>query len=118
MRQPPACVVFVARTHGLVGLAIIGSVALLHALIRSLPRIEIGSLGYAITGALAALYLLTGALVWFGAPPGRLLSRVCSLLYLPRPQFGSIVWEAMNNPIFQAHFKRPKSAAGPNDLAG
>ena len=106
MARPPASVVFVARTHWLVGLAIVGSVILLHLLIRSVPRITIGTDGYLITGGLAALYLIAGTLVWYGAPFGRLLSRVCSLLYLPRPQFGSAVWDSMNSAEFQAHFDR------------
>jgi len=111
MARPPPSVVFVARTHGLVGLAIIGSAVLLHLLVRSVPRIAIGKDGYVITAGLAALYLLAGTLVWYGAPFGRLLSRVCSLLYLPRPQFGSAVWDSMNSPEFQAHFERSRPRA-------
>jgi hypothetical protein len=104
MRRPPQCVAFVARTHWTVGLIIVGSIGLLHLLTRNLPAIEFGPRTYAMTGGLAALYLLTGTLVWFGAPFGRLFSRVCALLYLPRPQFGSLLWETMNSPEFKAHF--------------
>lgn len=106
MRSPPTCVVFVARTHWIVGLAILCSTALLHVLTRRLPGIEFGMSTFAITGGIAALYLTAGTLVWFGAPPGRLLSYVCALLYLPRPSFGSLMWETMNRPDFKAHFTR------------
>ena len=106
-RRPPACVATVARTHWIVGLAIIGGVALCHGLTRRLPMIEFGPRTYAITGGLAALYLLAGTLVWFGTPFGRLLSRICGLLYLSRPRLGSHLWEMMDSAEFQAHFKRP-----------
>lgn len=106
MARPPACVLFVARTHALVGLAILGSVALLHTLVQALPRVTIGANGYWITGGLAGFYLLTAALVWRGAPFGRLCSRICGLLYLPRPQFGSAIWDAMNSGEFKEHFER------------
>ena len=43
MTRPAACVRFVARTHALVGLTIIGSVVALHLVTRNLPRIEIGA---------------------------------------------------------------------------
>jgi hypothetical protein len=109
MHPPPQAVAFVARTHWAVGLVIVVSVGLLHLLTRKLPGIEFGPRTYAITGSLAALYLLTGTLVWFGAPFGRLLSRICALLYLPRPQFGSLLWETMNSPEFKAHFARTKA---------
>ena len=106
MRSPSAGVRFVARTHWTVGTVIVISIALLHVLTRRLPGVEFGSQTYIITGSLAALYLLGGTFVWFGAPFGRLVSRVCTLLYLARPQFGSRVWETMNSPEFQAHFTR------------
>ena len=109
MHPRPKCVTFVARTHWAVGLAIAASVVVLHFLTRKLPVIEFGPRTYVITGALVALYLLAGTLVWFGAPFGRLLSRVCALLYLPRPQFGSVLWETMNTPEFKAHFERTNS---------
>ena len=106
MRSPPACVVFVARTHALVGGTIVISVALLHLFTRRLPQIEFGPTTYGVTGGLAALYLGAAALVWLGLRPGRLLSQVCALLYLPRPSFGSLVWETMNRADFKAHFRR------------
>ena len=106
MRPPPPCVVFIARTHAIVGGTILVSVALLHLLTRRLPQIEFGPTSYGVTGGLAALYLGTAALVWFGVPPGRLLSRICALLYLPRFNFGSLVWETMNREEFKTHFRR------------
>ena len=65
MRSPPKCVALVARTHWLVGLAIVASVAVLHLITRNLPSIEFGPKTYYIAGGLAALYLLAGTLVWF-----------------------------------------------------
>ena len=106
MLRPPACVVFVVRTHGIVGVVIGASIILLHALTRRLPGIEFGARTYLLAGGLAAFYLLSAALVWLGAPFGRLCGRLCALLYLPRPDFGSRVWQAMDSPEFQAHFKR------------
>ena len=108
MRRPPACVEFVARVHGTVGAIIIVSTALVHWLTQNLPRIEFGSRTFIIAGSVAALYLLAAALVWFGAPFGPLLSRVCALLYLPRPQFGSLIWETMDSAEFRAHFDRSR----------
>jgi hypothetical protein len=106
MRPPPVSVVFVARTHWTVGLVMAVSIALLYWVTHNLPRIEFGSPTYLIAGALGALYLLGGTLVWFGAPFGRVISRLCGLLYLARPQFGSRIWETMNSAEFQAHFTR------------
>jgi hypothetical protein len=106
MRSPPPCVVFVARTHAIVGGAILVSIGLLHVLTRRLPQIEFGATAYILTGGLAALYLGAATLVWFGLRPGPLLSRFCALLYLPRPSFGSPVWKTMNRDDFKAHFRR------------
>jgi hypothetical protein len=89
-----------------VGVTIVASIAALHFMTRNLPGIEFQPRTYIITGSFGALYLLTGTLVWFGAPLGRLLSRVCSLLYLPRPQFGGRLWDVMNSPEYQAYFTR------------
>jgi hypothetical protein len=115
MRRPPACVEFVARTHGLVSLAIGGSILLLHGLTRNLPGIEFGARTYYWAGGLAGLYLLAAGLVWFGAPFGPLLSRVCSLLYLPRPSFGTPVWQSMDMPEFRTHFlRRPLQSETPS----
>lgn len=85
------------------------SIALLHWLTRDLPRIEIGLRGYQVTGGLAALYVLTGALVWFGAPLGQTCSRLCALLYLPRPSFGFRIWDIMNSAEFRAHFQQSQN---------
>ena len=106
MVRPPACVVFVARTHGIVGLVITGSIVLLHGLTRKLPGVDFEARTYLITGGMAAFYLLTAALVWLGAPFGRLGSRLCALIYLARPNFGFCIWDAMDSAEFQAHFKR------------
>lgn len=105
MARPPDCVVLVARTHWLVGIVIAGSIGLLYWSTRQLP-IEFGFRTYAITGSLAVLYLLGGTLVWFGAPLGRVVSRVCALLYLSRPRLGSRLWETMDSAEFKAHFVR------------
>jgi hypothetical protein len=90
------------------------SIALLHWLTRDLPRVEVGARAYQVTGGLAALYLVTGALVWLGAPLGQSLSRVCSLLYLPRPSFGFRIWDIMNSAEFRAHFQRRDAQESPN----
>lgn len=109
MNRPPKSVAYVARTHWFVGAVIVASIALLHLLTRNLPGITFAPRTYAITGSLGGLYLLTGTLVWFGAPFGRLLSRICTLLYLPRPQFGGHLWDIMNSPEYQAHFTRSRA---------
>ncbi len=106
MRRPPECVVFVARTHWIVGAAIALAILPMHWIGRRLPGFELGQHAYLIVGGLALFYGLAGLLVWLGAPLGRAASRVCSLIYLPRPQFGSLIWETMNRPDFQAHFIR------------
>ena len=90
----------------MVGIIIAASIVVLHVLTRNLPGIEFRPRTYVITGSLGALYVLAGTLVWFGLPFGRVLSRVCGLLYLPRPQFGGTVWETMNSPEYQAYFTR------------
>jgi hypothetical protein len=109
MTPPPKSVAFVARTHWVVGAVIAASIVVLHLLTRDLRAIEFGRRAYTLTAGLAFLYLLAGTLVWFGAPFGPLLSRVCALLYLPRPSFGGLVWETMNSPEFRAHFRRRSS---------
>jgi hypothetical protein len=106
MRRPPQCVALVARVHWTVGAIIVVSTGLIYWVTHNLPRIEFGPRTFLITGGLAAAYLLAGTLVWFGAPFGPLLSRVCALLYLPRPRFGSAIWDMMNSPEFRAHFDR------------
>lgn len=106
MRRPPAEVVFVARTHGFVGLVILAALPLLHGVTRDLPAIEFGVRTYAYAGALGGFYLLTAGLVWWGVPVGAVFSRLCGLLYLPRPAFWSRVWETMGTPGYRAHFQR------------
>src|SRR4051812_39380308 len=106
MHRPPPPVVHVARTHWVVGLSVVVAIGALHVFTRKLPMVEFGARTYIITLGIAALYLLTGTLVWFGAPLGRFLSRVCGLLYLSRPRLGSYLWETMNSPEYQAHFTR------------
>jgi hypothetical protein len=108
MRRTPRSVALLARTHWAVGVVIVISIAVLHMITRNLPQIELGPHTYIITGGLAFLYLLTGTLVWFGAPFGRFLSRICGLLYLPRPQFGGRLWDLMNSAEYQAHFEKRK----------
>lgn len=104
-RARPASVVLIARTHWLVGGVIFVSVLVLHFFTRQWP-IEFSPRAYATTLGLGGLYGLGGAGVWLGLPGGRLLSRVCGLLYLARPNFGSYVWQLMSTPEFQAHFSR------------
>ena len=103
MRRPPACVALVARTHWVVGGVILVSIGLLRWIVEKYP-VEFSARTYVITGGLAALYGLAGTLVWFGVPGGRLLSRVCTLLYLARPSLGSHLWEIMDSGEFKAHF--------------
>lgn len=106
MARPPACVAFVARTHAVVGAVVAVSTLAMSLLARRIPQIEWSAPTYFATGGLATYYLLTSLLVWRGAPLGPLCSRVCTLLYLARPNFGSLLWETMNTPEFKAHFKR------------
>jgi hypothetical protein len=82
------------------------SLAVLVAITRDLPGVEFGPRTVRIAGGVAAFYLLSAAMVWLGVPPGFWLSRVCSLLYLPRPSFGFRVWDAMRTEGFRAHFRR------------
>jgi hypothetical protein len=100
---PPACVALVARTHWVVGGVILVSIGLLRWIVEKYP-VEFTTRTYAITGALAALYGITGTLVWFGLPGGRFLSRVCSLIYLARPNLGSHLWDIMDSAEFKTHF--------------
>jgi len=104
MARPPKSVILVARTHWTVSAVIIAGTGLLHFVFRRVPYLEASNRTYLITGGLALLYLFAGTLVWFGAPFGILLSRLCCLLYLPRPSFGSPLWETMSSPEFKAHF--------------
>jgi hypothetical protein len=106
MRRPPDSVAFVARTHWIVAGAIAAAAILLHWLGGRMPGVELGARTYAIAGGIGLGYALAGTLVWLGAPPGRALSRICGLLYLPRPKLGARVWAAMNRADYQAHFSR------------
>ena len=81
----------------------LASLGLLRWLTEKFP-IEFTSGTYFVTGGFAALYCLTGLLVWFGAPTGRFFSRICGLLYLARPRLGSQLWEIMDSAEFKAHF--------------
>jgi hypothetical protein len=109
MRQPPDCVAFVAKTHWAVGAVMLVSIGVLHWITRDLPRIEVATRGYQVTGGLSLLYLVTGTLAWLGWPLGQSLSRVCALLYLPRPSFGFRIWDIMNSAEFRAHFRKPQN---------
>jgi hypothetical protein len=109
MSHRPPGVALVARVHWVVGGVIVGSTLFLRWLTEKFP-FESSARTYVITGTLAVLYLLAGTLVWFGLPPGRLLSRFCSLIYLARPNFGSPLWRIMDSPEYRAHFVRPRSS--------
>lgn len=113
-RRPPACVALVARTHGLVGVTALFSLLILHLLTRRLPNVEFGAKTYVIALGIGLTYCLAGVLVWFGTPAGRFLSRLCGLLYLPRPQFGSYLWQIMDSAEYQAHFRRMPPPPGPS----
>lgn len=104
MRRPPPPVALVARTHAFVGVVALVSVAMLHQFTRGLPYFEFGPRTYVIAIGIGALYCLTGALVWFGAPTGRFFSRVCGLLYLARPRLGSYLWQIMDSADYRSHF--------------
>lgn len=82
-----------------------GFMAGLHILLRDSTVIELSAKTYAITMGLAALYAITGALVWWGAPGGRMLNHVCSVFYFVRPPLGSKIWAIMRSAEFQDHFR-------------
>ena len=105
MRPPPPSVALVARTHWAVGGIALVSVALLHLLTRNWP-VEFAPRTYVITCGFGAFYLLGGTLVWFGVWPGKFASRICGLIYLARPNFGSHLWRLMDAAEFQEHFRR------------
>lgn len=111
-RPPPPPVALVARSHWLVGGVIVSAIALVHLITRDLP-IAFSPKAYAITGGLAALFLLTGTLVWFGLAPGQPLSRLCSLFYMIRPRLCFNLWEAMRQPEFKNHFARQHRPSPP-----
>jgi hypothetical protein len=107
-RRPPAPVALVARTHWVVGGTIVAGAVLLRWMMAKFP-VDFSLRTYTITAALAALYLLAGTLVWFGVPPGRLLSRICGLIYLARPSLGSFLWDIMDSEEFKTHFRRRRA---------
>ena len=107
MPRPPGVVVLVARTHWVVGGVMLATVALLSFLVRNMP-VVFETKTYVITLGGSTLYLLAGTLVWFGTPFGRVLSKICGLIYLVRPQLGSRLWKIMESPEYQAHFSRTK----------
>ena len=104
-QRPPDCVAWVARTHWLVGGTILVSVLLVYATVSRLP-VELGPRLFIVSAGIAATYGLTGTLVWFGHPLGRILSYPCSLLYLPRQQLGLHIFRVMGSAEFRAHFTR------------
>lgn len=106
MRRPPATVALIARTHWLMSAAIAGFVAALHFIVRDSSVIELSSTTYALTLGLSALYAVTGALVWWGLPGGRMLDRLCSLFYFIRPPLGAKIADIMRTEEYRAHFAR------------
>lgn len=103
-QRPPDCVAHVARTHWVVAGVILAAVGIVQWIVVRFP-VAFSPRTYALTLGLAALYALAGALVWFGAPLGRSLSRLCCLLYLARPALGSQLWQIMDSPEYQAYFE-------------
>src|SRR3954469_11020700 len=116
MSRPPDSVAVIARHHWLTGAAMVFFIALVSTFSRNFSgAFALSSKGYAITLAIAALYLGTGTLVWFGVPVGRYLSNACSFIYLARPQLGLRIWRLMGTAEFKAHFARrrpPSPSAG------
>ncbi len=110
--RPPAPVVLVAQAHAAVGAAaaVVGGLA--HLFTLAAP-IQFGPRAYLFAGAMAALYLGTAALVWFGGPGGPALSRMCALLYVMRPRFCGLVFDLMRTEEFRAHFGRKAGPAAP-----
>ena len=100
MSRPPI-VVFIARTHALVGVVILASVVILHVVVSRLPRLQVESQTYAVTLGLACLYGLAAAAVWRGWRGAGILSRLCGLIYLVRPGLGDRVWTGMRSPEFR-----------------
>ncbi|MCX6953637.1 MAG: hypothetical protein NTV51_15915, partial [Verrucomicrobia bacterium] len=84
------------------------SLLVLHLATRNLRQIEFGPHTYAIALGIGLTYCIAAVLVWFGTPAGRFLSRVCGLLYLARPQFGSHLWRIMDSAEYRAHFTRTR----------
>ena len=113
MPRPPPAVTLVARTHGVVGVTALVSVAILWQFTRNLPYFEFGLRTYTIAIGVGVLYCATSGLVWFGVPTGRFFSRVCGLLYLARPRLGSHLWEIMDSAEYRTHFTGERPAPPP-----
>lgn len=111
MRRPPRSVSLVARTHWVVGSTVLVSAVFLRVLLARWP-LEFPPKLYLICGGLALLYLTAGTLVWFGVSPGRILSRICGLLYLARPNLGSYLWNIMDSSEYREHFRGRRRDAG------
>ena len=107
MRPRPPPVALLARAHWAVAGAVGAAVALVHFVTRDLP-IAFSPKAYAVTLSLAALFALTGTLVWSGLRLGEPLSRFCTLFYLIRPRLFFQLWAAMRLPEYREHFRRPR----------
>jgi hypothetical protein len=103
--RPPNCVALVAKTHWFVGGTVLISIFGIRWLVNQFP-VDFTGRTWAITLGIAGFYLVTGTLVWFGLPFGRVFSRVCSLIYLVRPKLGPWLWQIMDSEEFRSHFKR------------
>ena len=112
-RRPPDGVAHVARTHWLASTAILSSVVVFYLVLRSSKVFAVSPEAYLYTLGLGFLYAATGFMVWIGAPLGRFLSYVCSLIYLTRPQLGLPIWRIMSSPEYKSHFKRPPQPSQP-----
>jgi hypothetical protein len=113
MPRPPETVAFIARTHWLMSGVFLFFNAGLYLLLRDSTVFDLSQKTHGILLGLSAGYALAGILVWYGAPPGRLLNYVCSLLYLARPPLGMRIWKIMRSEEYQAHFRGSRSAKTP-----
>lgn len=108
MPRPPDSISFLARTHWVMGGVILAFAGALYGLLRDSSVLELSRKTYAITIGMGVLYFVTGVLVWFGAPVGRVLNYVASLLYLARPPLGLRIWKIMRSDEFKAHFGKTR----------
>lgn len=106
MQRAPESILFIARTHVVMGGVILFFTVMLYALLRDSTVLELSRRTYAITITLSVLYVVTGLLVWRGWPMGRPLNYVLALLYLARPPLGLRIWKIMRSDEFKAHFRR------------
>ena len=113
-RRPPDGVALIARTHWLTGTVILSCVAVLYLMLHNSKVFAVSPQAYVYTLGLGFLYAATGFMVWIGAPMGRFLSYVCSLIYLTRPQLGLPIWRIMSSPEFKDHFTRSPRASRPD----